>query len=127
MLNILRLGLVVVLSVTLMRPGQSPASLNGSERPIYFGDDPVCSIDPNWGIELPNIVPDPGWEVRLPGNLDPAFEWHAPCFREEAPPLEDQHSYLPGDDSTVRFRDAYRRSVTGSPSSAFAGARRTRS
>jgi hypothetical protein len=58
----------------------------------------VCSIDPNWGIELPDRVLDSGWEVRLPMNLDPAFEWRAPCFREEAPPLEGHDSSLPGDD-----------------------------
>ena len=94
-----RLGLVVVLSVTLMRPGQPPASLNGSGPPNYFSDGPVCSIDPNWGIELPNRVVDPGWEVRLPRNLDPGFEWRAPCFREEAPPLEGHDSSLPSDNA----------------------------
>jgi hypothetical protein len=64
-----RFTLVAVLSVTLMRPGQPPASLNGSGLPNYFSDNPVCSIDPNWRIELPNRGLDPRWEVRLPTNL----------------------------------------------------------
>jgi hypothetical protein len=73
--------------------------MNGSGRPNYFSDGPLCSIDPNWGIELPNRVLDPGWEVRLPRNLDPAFEWRAPGFREEAPPLEGHDSSLPRDNA----------------------------
>jgi hypothetical protein len=90
-----RLGLVVLLSVSLMHPGQPPASRNGSEPPIDFSGGPVCSIDPNWGFELTNRVLDRGWEIRLPGNLGAAFEWRAPCFREEAPPLEGHDPSLP--------------------------------
>jgi hypothetical protein len=41
-----RLGLIVVLSVTLMRPGQPAASLNGSEPPIYFSDAPCARSTP---------------------------------------------------------------------------------
>ena len=89
-----RFGLVMVLAVTLTRPGQPPASMNGSGSPNYLSDGPVCSIDPSWGIGLPDRVLDPGGSVRVPSDLDPAFEWRAPCFREEQTPTAGHDSSL---------------------------------
>lgn len=78
-----RLGLVLVLAVTLVRPHQPPASLDG--YPTFTSGPGVCSIDPTWGIELPDRPRDSGGDVRFPKDIDPAFEWPVPCFQRDEP------------------------------------------
>ena len=90
-----RFGLVLALVITLMRSGQPSESMNGSGTAKYVSPGPVCSIDPTWGIALPNRVLDPGGSVRVPRDLDPVFEWSAPCFRHEQPPEAGHDQSLP--------------------------------
>ena len=54
----------------------------------------VCSIDPTWGIELPEPTFATGWDVRVPKDVDPAFDWSAPCFGDREPAKDDQGSWL---------------------------------
>ena len=79
----LRFGLVLVLAFTLLRPGQPAGSMDASMPPkLDHSGMSVCSIDPTWEIELPEPIHDTSGDVRVPKNVDPAFDWLAPCFRE---------------------------------------------
>ena len=76
-----RFWLVLALVVTLLRIGEPPARLGQPEPPIHASSgDGVCSVDPHWGIELEPPPLDESGNVRVPRNIDPAFNWPVPCF-----------------------------------------------
>jgi hypothetical protein len=90
-----RFALISALALTLVRPGQPAGSMDASTHPKR---DPsamtVCSIDPTWGIELPEPTLATGGDVRVPKNVDPAFDWSAPCFGDGGPAKGDHDSLL---------------------------------
>ena len=82
----LRSGLILVLAFTLLRPGQPAGGMDASTPPQHDHSGlRVCSIDPSWGIKLPEPIPATGEGVRVPKNVDPAFDWSAPCFSDREP------------------------------------------
>ena len=90
----LRSGLILVLAVTLVRPGQPAESTDASTPPHNdHSDIRVCSIDPTWGIRLPEPTLATGGDVRVPKNVDPAFDWSAPCFGDREPAKGDHGSW----------------------------------
>ena len=79
-----RFGLVLVLAVTLLHPGQAPASMGASPSLDHARSGiAVCSIDPTWGIGPQDRTDDTNGNVRVPAQLDPSFEVRAPCLRGE--------------------------------------------
>ena len=90
-----RFAIIPVLAFTLVRPGQ-PAGSTGASTPPHHdhSDMRVCSIDPPWGIKLPEPILATGGDVRVPKNVDPAFDWSAPCFGDKEPAKDDYGSWL---------------------------------
>jgi hypothetical protein len=82
-------GLILVLALALLRPGQ-PAGMDESTSPKHdYSGMRVCSIDPTWGIELTEPTHDTSGDLRVPKNLDPAFDVSVPCFRDSEPAEAD--------------------------------------
>ena len=91
----LRFGLILVLAFTLLRPGRPAGGMDASTPPqLDHSSMSVCSIDPTWGIKLPEPILATGGDVRVPKNVDPTFEWSAPCFRDREPAKDDRSSWL---------------------------------
>ena len=91
----LRSVLILVLAFTLVRPGQPTGGVVAS-TPQQQGHSgmSVCSIDPTWGIKLPEPTITTGGDVRVPENVDPAFDWSAPCFGDREPAKDNHGSWL---------------------------------
>jgi hypothetical protein len=90
-----RSGLILVLAFTLLRPGQPAEGIDASTPPQHDQSGmSVCSIDPTWGIKLPEPIHATGGDVRVPKNVDPAFDWSAPCFGDNEPTKDDHGSWL---------------------------------
>ena len=91
----LRSGLILVLAFTLLRPGQPAAGMDGpTPAQLDHSGARVCSIDPTWGIKLSEPIPATGGDVRVPKNVDPAFDWSAPCFGDRETAKGDHASWL---------------------------------